>query len=181
VPVYATFGFGFFDRDQLAAAAKLWVAEGHTRLKMVVGHHALQRRDEPRPLAAVIAEDVARVRAVREAVGPGVQLYVDANCSLDGYHALELARRIEPYDVALFEEPVTQNDVRVMADLRRRTRIPLGAGQNEGLAFRFRDLLVAEAVDLLQPNVVIGGGFTPKSDAIRELAKRPTSRGKGKA
>jgi L-alanine-DL-glutamate epimerase-like enolase superfamily enzyme len=256
VPVYATFGFGFFDREQLAAAAKLWVGEGHTRLKMVVGHHALQRRDEPRPLAAVIAEDVARVRAVREAVGTGVQIFVDANCSLDGYHALELARRIEPYDVALFEEPVTQNDVRVMADLRRKTRIPLGAGQNEGLAFRFRDLVLADAVDLLQPNVVISGGFTqvariagmaaafnvgianggawphhnmhlhaglangglveyhyvsllvcdqifdglaraeagwlalpespglgfaPKRDAIRELAKRPTSRGKGKA
>jgi L-alanine-DL-glutamate epimerase-like enolase superfamily enzyme len=223
---------------------------------MVVGHHALQRRDEPRPLAAVIMEDVARVRAVREAVGPGVQLYVDANCSLDGYHALELARRLEPYDVALFEEPVTQNDVRVMADLRRKTRIPLGAGQNEGLAFRFRDLVLADAVDLLQPNVVISGGFTqvariagmaaafnvgianggawphhnmhlhaglangglveyhyvallvcdqifeglaraeggwlalpespglgfaPKRDAIRELAQRPTSRGKGKA
>jgi L-alanine-DL-glutamate epimerase-like enolase superfamily enzyme len=122
VPIYATFGFGFFDRDQLAAAAKLWTAEGHDRLKMVVGHHALQRRDEPRPLAAVIAEDVERVRAVREAVGAGVKLYVDANCSLDGYHALELARHLEACDVALFEEPVTQNDVRVMADLRRRSR-----------------------------------------------------------
>ena len=204
----------------------------------------------------MIAEDVARVRAVREAVGPGVQLYVDANCSLDAYHALELARRLEPYDVALFEEPVTQNDVRAMADLRRKTRIPLGAGQNEGLAFRFRDLLLADAVDLLQPNVVISGGFTqvvriagmaaafnagianggawphhnmhlhaglangglveyhyvsllvceqifeglaraeagwlalpeapglgfaPKRDAVRELAQRPTSHGKGKA
>jgi L-alanine-DL-glutamate epimerase-like enolase superfamily enzyme len=256
VPVYATFGFGFFDREQLAAAAKLWVSQGHTRLKMVVGHHALQRRDEPRPLDEVIAEDAARVRAVREAIGPGVQLFVDANCSLDGLHAGKLARLIEPYDVALFEEPITQNDVRLMAELRRQTRIPLGAGQNEGLAFRFRDLLLANAVDVIQPNVVISGGFTqvariagmaaafnipvanggawthhnmhlhaglangtlveyhyvallvceqlfdglaapqdgwlelgeapglgfaPRADAIRELARRPTSRGKGKA
>jgi L-alanine-DL-glutamate epimerase-like enolase superfamily enzyme len=256
VPVYATFGFGFFDREQLAAAAKLWVSQGHTRLKMVVGHHALQRRDEPRPLDEVIAEDAARVRAVREAVGPGVQLFVDANCSLDGLHAGKLARLIEPYDVALFEEPITQNDVRLMAELRRQTRIPVGAGQNEGLAFRFRDMLLANAVDVVQPNVVISGGFTqvariagmaaafnvpvanggawthhnmhlhaglangtlveyhyvallvceqlfdglaapqdgwlelgeapglgfaPRADAIRELARRPTSRGKGKA
>jgi L-alanine-DL-glutamate epimerase-like enolase superfamily enzyme len=256
VPVYATFGFGFFDRDQLAEAAKVWVGQGHTRLKMVVGHHALQRRDEPRPLDRVIAEDAARVRAVREAVGPGVQLFVDANCSLDGLHAGNLARLIEPYDIALFEEPVTQNDVRLMASLRHRTRIPIGAGQNEGLAFRFRDMLVANAVDVVQPNVVISGGFTqvariagmaaafnvpvanggawthhnmhlhaglangtlveyhyvallvceqlfdglvaaqdgwlelteapglgftPRADAIRELARRPTSRGKGKA
>jgi L-alanine-DL-glutamate epimerase-like enolase superfamily enzyme len=256
VPVYATFGFGFFDRDQLAAAAKLWATQGHTRLKMVVGHHALQRRDEPRPLDRVIAEDAARVRAVREAVGPGVQLFVDANCSLDALHAGKLARLIEPYDVALFEEPITQNDVRLMAELRRQTRIPIGAGQNEGLAFRFRDMLLANAVDVVQPNVVISGGFTQvariagmaaafnvpvanggawthhnmhlhaglangtlveyhyvallvceqlfdglaapkdgwlelgeapglgftlKADAIRELARRPTSRGKGKA
>jgi len=41
VPVYATFGFGFFERDQLAAAAKLWVSQGFQRLKMTVGNHAL--------------------------------------------------------------------------------------------------------------------------------------------
>lgn len=256
VPVYATFGFGFFDRDQLGAAARHWVAQGHRRLKMVVGHHALQRRDEPRPIADVIAEDARRVRAVREAVGPDVQLYVDANCSLDPYHALKLARLIEDCDIAFFEEPITHNDVRHMADLRRQTRIPIAAGQNEGLAFRFRDMLVAQAVDVIQPNVTIGGGFTqcqkiagmaaafnvpvanggawphhnmhlhaglangtlveyhyvavlccreifagladpvdgwlelpqtpglgfePRADAVRELAKRPTSHGKGKA
>jgi L-alanine-DL-glutamate epimerase-like enolase superfamily enzyme len=160
VPVYATFGFGFLDRDQLATAARHWVAQGHRRLKMVVGHHALQRRDEPRPLDEVIAEDAARVRAVRDAVGPGVELYVDANCSLDPYHALKLARAIEDYDIALFEEPITHNDVRLLADLRRQTRIPIAAGQNEGLAFRFRDMLLAQAVDVIQPNVAIGGGFT---------------------
>jgi L-alanine-DL-glutamate epimerase-like enolase superfamily enzyme len=256
VPVYATFGFGFFDRDQLVAAARHWVAQGHRRLKMVVGHHALQRRDEPRPIAEVIDEDAARVRAVREAVGPEVQLYVDANCSLDPYHALRLARMIEDCDIAFFEEPITHNDVRLLADLRRQVRIPIAAGQNEGLAFRFRDMLVAQAVDVIQPNVTIGGGYTqcqriagmaaafnvpvanggawphhnmhlhaglangtlveyhhvavlccreifdgltdpidgwlelperpglgfePRADAVRELAQRPTSHGKGKA
>lgn len=160
VPVYATFGFGFFERDQLAAAAKLWVSQGFQRLKMTVGAHALARRDEPRPIAEVIAEDVRRVAAVREAVGPGVALYVDANCGLDLFHATELAHRIEEYDITFFEEPLTQNDVRQMATLRSRTRIPLAAGQNEGLAFRFRDLLLAQAADVLQPNVAISGGYS---------------------
>src|SRR5215213_7166274 len=77
VPLYATFGFGFFDREQLAAAAKLWVAQGFTRLKMTVGNEALRRRDT-RPLAEVIREDAERVRAVREAVGPNVELFIDA-------------------------------------------------------------------------------------------------------
>lgn len=160
VPLYATFGFGFLDREQLAAAAKHWQARGFTRLKMTVGNHALARRDEPRPLLDVIREDVARVRAVREAVGADVQLYIDANCSLDPYHAAKLAGWLEPLDIAFFEEPLTQNDVPLMADLRRRTRIPLACGQNEGLGFRFRDMLIAQAVDYVQPNVAITGGFT---------------------
>ncbi len=160
VPVYATFGFAFFDRDELAAAAKEWVDRGFRRLKMTVGHHALARRDEPRPLDQVVAEDVQRIRAVREAVGPDVQIYIDANCSLDYFHALWLAQRIEPYDIAFFEEPVSHNDIPNLVKLRGKTRIPLAAGQNEGLATRFRDMLVAQAVDVVQPNACITGGFT---------------------
>ena len=160
VPVYTTFGFGSYSREELATAAKWWVARGHRRLKMVVGHHALQRRDEPRPIDELIREDAMRVRAVREAVDADVSIYIDANCSLDAYSALRLARMVEDCDIAFFEEPVTQNDAQVMRQLRNTQRIPLSAGQNEGLAWRFRELLEARAVDVLQPNVAIGGGFT---------------------
>ena len=157
VPVYATFGFGFFDREQLAAAAKLWVAQGFRRLKMTVGNEALRHRDA-RPLADVVREDAARVQAVRDAVGPDVELFIDANCNLDLYHAKKLAEMVKP--IAFFEEPITQNDALQMAELRRATGVPLACGQNEGLLFRFRDLLLREAVDYVQPNVVITGGFT---------------------
>ncbi len=160
VPVYTTFGFNFLDRESLADAAQACVADGFSHLKMVVGHGALQRRDEPRPLNEVIREDAARVRAVRDAVGSEPSLYIDANCSLDGYHAEKLAHSIHDCDIAFFEEPVTQNDVRIMADLRQRTGMALAAGQNEGLSYRFRDLMLAGAVDYVQPNVVISGGFT---------------------
>jgi L-alanine-DL-glutamate epimerase-like enolase superfamily enzyme len=158
-PVYATFGFGFLDREQLAAAAKLWVAQGFRRLKMTVGNEALRQRDK-RPVIDVIREDAARVQAVREAVGPDVELYIDGNCNLDLYHATKLAEMIKPFGISFFEEPLTQNDARQMAQLRRATGMALACGQNEGLAFRFRDLLRAEAVDYVQPNVAITGGFT---------------------
>ena len=159
VPLYATFGFSFFDRDQLAAAAKLWVSHGYRRLKMVVGHEALHRR-ETRPLAEVVREDAARVRAVREAVGPDIELYIDANCSLDLYHATRLAELVKPCGISFFEEPITQNDALQMAEMRCVTGMALACGQNEGLIFRFRDLLLQGAVDYLQPNVVSSGGFT---------------------
>lgn len=159
VPVYATFGFGFFDRAELAAAAKLWVSQGFTRLKMTVGGEALRHRDS-RPIIGVIREDAARVAAVRDAVGPDVELFIDANCSLDHYHAGRLCELIKNYNIAFFEEPLTQNDPLQMARLRRECGIPLACGQNEGLLFRFRDLLLHEAIDYAQPNVAISGGFT---------------------
>jgi L-alanine-DL-glutamate epimerase-like enolase superfamily enzyme len=158
VPVYTTFGFGAYNRDELAAAAKWWTARGHRHLKMVVGHHALQRRDEPRALGEVIAEDARRVRAVRDATD--AELHVDANCSLDSFHATALARAIEPLGISFFEEPVKENDIGALLELKKQTRIPLAGGQNEGLAWRFRDLIASRAVDIIQPNVVIGGGYT---------------------
>lgn len=161
VPVYATFGFDFLDRDALGQAAATLRTQGYQHLKMVVGHQALQRRDRGGPsLDEVIAEDELRVRAVREAVGAGAQIYIDANCSLDAFHAQRLAMNLSDCRIAFFEEPVTQNDIPAMADLRRRCGIAVAAGQNEGLAFRFRDMLVHGAVDFIQPNVVIGGGYT---------------------
>lgn len=159
VPLYVTFGPSFLNRDELVAVAKAMVAQGFTHLKMVVGQAALEKRDT-RPLGLVVEEDVARVRAVREAVGPDANLYIDGNCNFDFPSAERLVRLLEPYRISFFEEPLMQNDVRLMADLRRRTGVTLAAGQNEGMAFRFRDMLMNEAVDYVQPNVMITGGFT---------------------
>jgi L-alanine-DL-glutamate epimerase-like enolase superfamily enzyme len=159
VPVYATFGFGFFDREQLAAAAKKWVADGFRRLKMTVAGEALKHKDE-RPVMDMIREDAKRVAAVREAVGPEIEIFIDANCNLDLYHATKLVEMIKPLNISFFEEPLTQNDALGMAQLRRNSGIALACGQNEGLLYRFRDLLAAQAIDYAQPNVCITGGFT---------------------
>ncbi|MCW5668797.1 MAG: mandelate racemase/muconate lactonizing enzyme family protein [Hydrogenophaga sp.] len=157
--IYATFGFEFLDIEGLRGAVKSLATEGVEHLKMVVGFRALPRR-ESRSLMAVIQEDAKRVRAVREAAGDEVSLYIDANCGLDAYHAERLIRLTADCHLGFFEEPVTQNDVLAMADLRARTGMPLTCGQNEGLAYRFRDWLMARSVDFVQPNVVITGGFT---------------------
>ncbi|MFT8245735.1 mandelate racemase/muconate lactonizing enzyme family protein [Roseomonas sp. BN140053] len=159
VPTYVTFGFPAMDRDALADAARHWAGLGITRLKMVVGHRALQRRDGT-PILEIIREDLARIRAVRDAVGPQVQLYLDANCSLDALHARWLAQAVGELGIGFFEEPIVENDPRQLALLRSQVQVPLAAGQNEGLLHRFRALVEAESVDVLQPNVAIGGGIT---------------------
>jgi L-alanine-DL-glutamate epimerase-like enolase superfamily enzyme len=159
VPLYVTFGFGSFDREQLAEAARHLRADGVSRLKMVVGHHALKRVAAGESMSAILKEDIERVRVVREAAGEDAEIYIDANCNLDPASAQWLDDRLKDYDIAFFEEPVRANDVHQLADLRARgTRI--AAGQNEGQLFRFRDLLSSGAVDVIQPNVVICGGLT---------------------
>ena len=179
VELYTTFGFGFLERDALVEAARQCVSEGFRHLKMVVGHSALQRRDEPRPPLDVIREDAHRIRAVREAVGPDVDLYIDANCSLDAYHAARLLEMTRDCGLAFFEEPITQNDVHALRHLRETGGVALAAGQNEGLSFRFRDLLAAGAVDFVQPNVVISGGFTQcaKIAGMAEAFNTPIANG----
>ena len=160
VPLYTTFGFGSFDRDQLDDAARHLAAQGVTRFKMVVGHHALAKRNEGADLPAILAEDVARVFRVREAIGPAAQLFIDANCSLDPVSATWLAERLRDADIAFFEEPIRDNDPARMAALRRATGLRVAAGQNEGQLHRFEALMAAEAIDIIQPNAVICGGLT---------------------
>ena len=160
VPVYVTFGFHNFRREELAQAAAHLKEDGVTRFKMVAGSHALMRRDQGRPVDQVIREDVRRIATVRDTIGEDAELFVDANCSLDPGAARYLADAMRAYDVTFFEEPMRDNDVHKMRDLRHRTGVRVAAGQNEGQLFRFRDLIVNEAVDVIQPNVVICGGFT---------------------
>jgi L-alanine-DL-glutamate epimerase-like enolase superfamily enzyme len=150
VPAYITFGLLELDREQLVETAQRFVREGQDKLKMVV---AVNDAEDP-------AEDAARVRIVREAVGDKVQLMMDANYLFSFQHALKLAKLVEPFNISWFEEPLYGNDVRLLATLRQRTSVPISAGQNEGSRFRHLELLMHGAVDILQPNVCYVGGFT---------------------
>jgi L-alanine-DL-glutamate epimerase-like enolase superfamily enzyme len=168
---YCTFGFNeYVDRDQLVEAAELQYKNGHRRLKMVVGVHK-----------GGWQEDARRVRAVREAVGPDVELMMDANYKFNPIDARQLCRAIEDCNLTWFEEPVYQNDTRAMADLRTHTRIPIAAGQNEGHRWRLRELVLHQAVDILQPNVCYCGGFTEaqKAGHLAQAFNLPIANGGG--
>lgn len=158
-PLYTTFGSHFLDRDQLVDAARDLYGRGFSHLKIVVGSATLRNREQV-PILDRMREDAARIGAVRNALGDGASLYIDANCNLDYPAARWLIEAIRPYNVTFFEEPLRENDAELMAELRRNTNMLLSAGQNEGRASRFRDLLVAGAIDYAQPNVMNSGGFT---------------------
>lgn len=121
VPAYCTFGFPQYDREQLAEAAKLHLANGFTALKSVVAVDKGGWRGDAR-----------RVRAIRDAVGDDIDLMIDANHLFNPVEAKYLCREIEDLGLTWFEEPLHQNDARALTDLRRGPRIPLAACQMEG-------------------------------------------------
>jgi L-rhamnonate dehydratase len=158
---YITFGTYRYDIDELQTLARRLVGEGHTALKMVLG-----AADNPRqeifgaPDMKDLERDMRRVAAVREAIGPDVTLYVDANKNPSLPMARQYERRLREYSPAWFEDPVDAADPLLLRRLRDTSEIPIAAGGSNMPGIRAaRDYLLAEAVDILQPNVRDVGGF----------------------
>jgi L-alanine-DL-glutamate epimerase-like enolase superfamily enzyme len=160
VNTYTTCGMNFLKRDELAQVARDLAKSGQKRLKMVVASGVPEAGGNTRAIDDILAEDVERVRIFREAAGSSAEIMIDANQSLDSLQARQFAKRLAPYDLAFFEEPLRANDILRLADFRREAPMPVAAGQNEGALSRWRDMLQHEAVDVLQFNVCIAGGFS---------------------
>jgi D-galactarolactone cycloisomerase len=106
-------------------------------------------------------DDAIRVEAARRAAGPDFVLAVDANRAWSVEEAVRFARLVEPLDIRWFEEPCHwHDDARMMAEVRRATRIPVTAGQSEITSHAVRRLLDADAVDLVNFDASEGGGVT---------------------
>lgn len=107
-----------------------------------------------------IAEDVERIRVVRETIGPEVKLLIDANCAYRWYQAVQLARRVEQYDIFWFEEPVQPDDYEGHRKLAQATIIPIATGENEYTRYGFRDLINHNACAIFNADAKILGGVT---------------------
>jgi len=107
-----------------------------------------------------VATSVARVRAAREALDPGIGIAVDAHGTYSVPEAKQFCRATEVYNLMWFEEPISADDRRGTAEVRAMTSTPIAAGESEFTRFDFRDLIEARAVDVLQPDLAICGGLT---------------------
>jgi len=101
-----------------------------------------------------------RVRAARAALGPGVEIAVDAHGTYTVADAKRFAHMVEDCDLAWFEEPVSGDDKPGMAEVRAATCVPISAGESEATRFDFRDLAVLRAADIFQPDPAFCGGIT---------------------
>jgi D-galactarolactone cycloisomerase len=149
VKVYATgmyFTKGANLSQTLAAEAQTYVDEGYQAIKMKVG--------------LGVAADLENVRAVRKAIGRKIQLMVDANHAYSRTEARSLARKMEPFDIAFFEEPLSPEDYEGYRELRQQTTIPIAGGECEYLCAGFRHLVTNQCVDFAQPDICATGGLT---------------------
>jgi L-alanine-DL-glutamate epimerase-like enolase superfamily enzyme len=106
-------------------------------------------------------EDLRRVRAVREHLGDGVPLMVDANQQWDRSTAMRVGRRLEEFDLAWIEEPLDAYDAEGHALLARSLDTPIAAGEMLISVAEHQELIRHRAVDIIQPDAPRIGGITP--------------------
>ncbi len=123
------------------------LAKGFRAIKMKVGRKNL-------------SEDVERVRAMREHLGEGFPLMVDANMKWSADEAIRAARALRPFDPLWLEEPVIPDDVAGQARVVREGGLPVAAGENLRTLWEFRDLIAAGGVTYPEPDVTNCGGVT---------------------
>ena len=147
--VYAAGGYYREDKtiDDLVKEMQGYVAEGFGAVKMKIG-------------GASFNEDVDRVRAVREGIGPDVDLLIDANNKWRAYEAIRFGRAVEKYNIFWFEEPVAPDDFAGCAEVRQALDMPIVAGENEFTRWGCRDLITAGSADILNLDTVKAGGIT---------------------
>lgn len=148
VPVYHSGGLWLSSSDkELVAEAERFAAAGFRAMKMMLG--------SPEP-----ATDVARVRAVRAAIGPKIKLMADANQGLTESQAIRLGRALEEFDLTWFEEPLPAWDLDGLARVAAALDMPIASGETEYTRYGFRRMLELRSADILMPDLQRVGGVS---------------------
>ena len=141
--------------DSLAERASEVIEAGFTALKF-----------DPIPgrWRTYVSKDVERaavenVRAVREAVGPDVDILVEMHRRLAPMHAVRIAHEIEQYRPFWFEEPILAENIPALASVRQKINIPVVTGEELYTKFEFREVFERQAADILNPDVCNVGGI----------------------
>ena len=150
IPAYASIGFLSMPVEEMVEKSLEAIKDGYKTLKIKVGYD----------MGNNIRADYDRVLSAREAVGSEIELIIDANGIYDAASAIRLATMVEELNISLFEEPTHADDIDGLARVRRMTKIPVASGENEYTKYGCRDLLRAEAVDVMQFDITRTGGFT---------------------
>lgn len=166
VPAYAN-GWYTVEREPklFAEKAREVVQKGYRALKFdPFGGGGLELSRQERRLA------VSLVEAVREAVGPEVDLFIEAHGRFSPSTSVAMARELERFEPAWYEEPVPPEDIDSLLFVKNHIGIPVATGERCYTRYGFRELVERRAADILQPDVIHAGGFleTKKIAAMAE-------------
>lgn len=150
VPVYGSGGFTSYSEKELVEQLAGWVEQGIPRVKMKVGKDWGTKPDE----------DIARVEAVRRAIGEDAELFVDANGAYNMKQAIQMAQRFWEHGVTYFEEPVSSDHLDQLCLVRQASPMQIAAGEYGYDSWYFADMLRAGAVDILQADATRCLGIT---------------------
>ena len=134
--------------DELCEQTNEFIEAGFKAIKMKVGRQRL-------------VEDVERVAKIRELIGPGVPLMVDANMTWSVDHAIRAARALADYDIFWLEEPTIPDDIQGHAKIAREGGIPIATGENLHTIYEFQNMITQGGISFPEPDIATIGGVTP--------------------
>ncbi len=154
IRVYAN-GWGGRTPEEMAERARQLVEQGFSAMKF---------DPFPGPWRTHISAEEERaavecVRAVREAVGPDVELLIEVHRRLAPLHAIRVARMLEEYRPFWYEEPVSARNLDALAEVRRAIALPVVTGEELYTKAEFREVFEKQAADILNPDVCNCGGI----------------------
>jgi L-alanine-DL-glutamate epimerase-like enolase superfamily enzyme len=163
VPIYGSGGFTTYDEPVARAQLEQWTGEwGIPRVKIKIGES----------WGADEARDLARIAFARQVIGPGAELYVDANGGYTRKQAVRMAHAMAEQDVTWFEEPVSSDDLDGLREVRDQVAQDVAAGEYGYDLVYFARMVDAQAVDCLQIDVTRCGGITEFLRAAAVAAAR---------
>ena len=137
----------YFTLDALKDQTKKFLSREYGAIKMKVGRPKL-------------SEDLSRVAAIRELLGPDIPLMVDANMRWTVEQALRASRALAEYDIYWLEEPTIPDDLAGHVRIAREGSLPIATGENMHTLYEFQEFITAEAVSFPEPDVSNCGGIS---------------------
>jgi D-galactarolactone cycloisomerase len=132
--------------DYIVEEVKGHVADGFKAVKLKIGFG--------------VAQDVELIKAVRETIGPGTGLMLDANHGYDVLEAIAVGRAVADLDIGWFEEPVVPDELDSYVEVRKGQPIPVAGGECEFTRWGFREVFQRRAIDIVQPDTCAAGGLS---------------------
>jgi muconate cycloisomerase len=155
--VRSRYSMGAYEPEKAAARAKELVSLGFTTIKVKVGRNA--------------NEDIARVRAVRAAIGTGIALTVDANCGWSAETAIRAINELSDCNLSLDEQPTPDGDYAAIARVRRETTVPVMADDMCFNLVHAQELVRNEGCDVISVYPGKNGGIRKSKEIVDYAAQ----------